>query len=116
MNLTLDQVRAQIDENDSELLKVLRRRLELVKQVGVIKSREGTPVYVPERELSLIEKRRAQAENLGLNPDLAEDVLRRVMRESYGAENDVGFKCLNESVKKIVIIGGMFTKAVVWQE
>ncbi len=106
MNLTLDQVRAQIDENDSELLKVLRKRLELVKQVGVIKSREGTPVYVPERELSLIEKRRAQAENLGLNPDLAEDVLRRVMRESYGAENDVGFKCLNESVKKIVIIGG----------
>lgn len=106
MNLTLDQVRTQIDENDSELLKVLRRRLELVKQVGLIKSKEGTPVYVPERERSLIDKRRAQASELGLNPDLAEDVLRRVMRESYGAENDVGFKCLNESVKKIVIIGG----------
>ncbi len=106
MNLTLDQVRTQIDENDSELLKVLRRRLELVKQVGIIKSKEGTPVYVPERERSLIDKRRAQASELGLNPDLAEDVLRRVMRESYGAENDVGFKCLNESVKKIVIIGG----------
>ena len=106
MNLTLDQVRTQIDENDSELLRVLRRRLELVKQVGLIKSKEGTPVYVPERERSLIDKRRAQASELGLNPDLAEDVLRRVMRESYGAENDVGFKCLNESVKKIVIIGG----------
>ena len=106
MNLTLDQVRTQIDENDSELLKVLRRRLELVKQVGLIKSKEGTPVYVPERERSLIDKRRAQASELGLNPDLAEDVLRRVMRESYGAENDVGFKCLNEPVKKIVIIGG----------
>jgi chorismate mutase/prephenate dehydrogenase len=106
MNLTLDQVRTQIDENDSELLKVLRRRLELVRQVGLIKSKEGTPVYVPERERSLIDKRRAQASELGLNPDLAEDVLRRVMRESYGAENDVGFKCLNESVKKIVIIGG----------
>ena len=39
-------------------------------------------------------------------PDLIEDVLRRVMRESYVSENDKGFKTLCPQLRPIVIIGG----------
>jgi chorismate mutase/prephenate dehydrogenase len=35
---------------------------------------------------------RKEAEKIGWLPDLIEDVLRRVMRESYISENDKGFK------------------------
>lgn len=105
MTLNLDDVRKEIDQADHDLISVLARRMALVKQVGEIKSREGTPVYVPERESQLLAKRRAEAELKGLSPDLIEDVLRRVMRESYTAEASA-FKCMNPSIKKVVIIGG----------
>ncbi|MGN1393060.1 MAG: bifunctional chorismate mutase/prephenate dehydrogenase [Succinivibrionaceae bacterium] len=106
MAVLLDEIRQQIDEVDKELINVISKRLSLVKEVGKIKSREGTPVYVPEREFSLLEKRRLDAINSGISPDLIEDVLVRLMRESYGAENGAGFRCLNPNIKKIVIIGG----------
>ena len=60
MTLNLDDVRKEIDQADQDLISVLARRMALVKQVGEIKSREGTPVYVPERESQLLAKRRAE--------------------------------------------------------
>ena len=71
-----------------------------------MKSRHGLPVYVPEREAAMLASRRQEAENLGVPPDLIEDVLRRVMRESYVSENDKGFKTLCPQLRPIVIIGG----------
>ena len=44
MTLNLDDVRKEIDQADQDLISVLARRMALVKQVGEIKSREGTPV------------------------------------------------------------------------
>ncbi|MDD6178201.1 MAG: bifunctional chorismate mutase/prephenate dehydrogenase [Ruminobacter sp.] len=102
----LEELRNQIDKVDQELISVFAKRLALVKEVGKVKSEIGTPVYVPEREFSLIQKRREEAKNQGVSPDLVEDVLRRIMRESYGTEDGAGFKCLNPNVRKIVIIGG----------
>lgn len=39
-------------------------------------------------------------------PNLIEDILRRVMRESYHSENDKGFKKLNPAMRPIVVVGG----------
>ena len=54
----------------------------------------------------MLAKRRAEAESQGVPPDLIEDVLRRVMRESYSSEKDSGFKCVNPALRPIVVIGG----------
>lgn len=102
----LTALRDQIDEVDKALLGLLARRLELVAQVGEVKSRHGLPIYVPEREASMLASRRAEASAIGVDPDLIEDVLRRVMRESYSSENDKGFKTLNSALRPVVIIGG----------
>ena len=89
----------EIDEVDKALLNLLAKRLELVAEVGEVKSRFGLPIYVPEREASMLASRRAEAEALGVPPDLIEDVLRRMMRESYSSENDKGFKTLCPSLE-----------------
>lgn len=102
----LTALRDQIDEVDKALLNLLAKRLELVAEVGEVKSRFGLPIYVPEREASMLASRRAEAEALGVPPDLIEDVLRRVMRESYSSENDKGFKTLCPSLRPVVIVGG----------
>lgn len=102
----LTALRDQIDDVDKALLNLLAKRLELVAKVGEVKSRFGLPIYVPEREASILASRRAEAEAIGVPPDLIEDVLRRVMRESYSSENDKGFKTLCPSLRPVVIVGG----------
>ncbi|WP_265494828.1 bifunctional chorismate mutase/prephenate dehydrogenase [Providencia heimbachae] len=106
MSVELSHLRDQIDEVDKSLLELLAKRLQLVADVGEVKSKHGLPIYVPERESSMLAARRFDAERLGVPPDLIEDVLRRIMRESYARENDKGFKTLNPSAGPIVIVGG----------
>ncbi|WP_192459229.1 bifunctional chorismate mutase/prephenate dehydrogenase [Musicola keenii] len=102
----LTALRDQIDEVDKALLALLSRRLQLVAEVGEVKSRYGLPIYAPDREAAMLSSRREDAEVLGVPPDLIEDVLRRVMRESYTSENDKGFKTLRPELRPIVIVGG----------
>ena len=102
----LTALRDQIDEVDKALLELLAKRLELVAEVGEVKSQYGLPIYVPERESAMLASRREEAAALGVPPDLIEDVLRRVMRESYSSENDKGFKTLYPNLRPVVIVGG----------
>ncbi|MCW9731992.1 bifunctional chorismate mutase/prephenate dehydrogenase [Avibacterium sp. 20-15] len=102
----LKALRTEIDTLDQELLQLFAKRLALVKKVGEIKHQQGLPIYVPNREAEMLQARRQEAEKLGVPPDLIEDVLRRLMRESYTRENQFGFKTVNPNIKKIVIVGG----------
>lgn len=102
----LKALRAEIDDLDRELLQLFAQRLELVKRVGAVKHQHGLPIYAPERENEMLHARRNEAEKLGISPDLIEDMLRRLMRESYARENQYGFKTTNAEIKKIVIVGG----------
>lgn len=102
----LDQLRREIDEADGQLIELLKRRRDLVAEVGRFKSAHGTPVYVPERESALLAARRAEAKLIGVSPDLVEDLLRRIMRESYSAESVSGFRCVVESPLPVVVVGG----------
>jgi chorismate mutase/prephenate dehydrogenase len=103
LNEQLQAVRQQIDAADSELVQLLLRRRELVAQVGVIKRAAGQPLYVPEREQQMLQLRRQQAEQAGLSADLIEDVLRRVIRESYQQQQAAD---VHLQQKKIVVVGG----------
>ncbi len=101
----LAALRSGIDELDSELVSLLARRAQLTTQVGQIKAETGMPVYVPEREKALIASRRAEAEQAGVSPDLTEDLLRRIMRESYHTQNN-RYRCINPAVEQVVVVGG----------
>ncbi|OTA20961.1 chorismate mutase [Xenorhabdus beddingii] len=106
MAAELSQLREQIDEVDKALLALLANRMNLVAQVGEIKSQLGLPIYAPDREAAMLASRRQEAENMGIPPDLIEDILRRIMRESYVSENDKGFKKLCSHLGPVVIVGG----------
>src|SRR5690554_3107072 len=99
----LDVLRQRIDETDSELVRLLLQRRQLASQVGVVKRQLGQPLYVPDREATMLAERRQQAELAGLSPDLIEDVLRRVIRESYQQQQAADVHLQDKS---IVIVGG----------
>jgi chorismate mutase/prephenate dehydrogenase len=102
----LTLLRDEIDEIDSDLVKLLQRRLSVTSKVGQLKSNVGKPIYDATREASLFAKRRQQASDSGLSPDLIEDVLRRLMRDSYVSQDASGYRCVNAECKKIVVVGG----------
>ena len=102
----LDVLRDKIDEVDRELVALLARRLALVGEVGEVKSRHGLPIYAPDREAAMLARRREEAEAHGVPGDLIEDVLRRIMRESYASEKETGFKCINPALRHVVVVGG----------
>ncbi|KMK52138.1 prephenate dehydrogenase [[Actinobacillus] muris] len=103
---SLAPIREQIDQVDQQLIQLLAKRLALVAEVGKIKHQYGLPVYAPDREAAMIQARRQEAEKQQISGDLIEDVLRRVMRESYANENRHGFKKINTDIEKMVIVGG----------
>ncbi len=53
---TLDDCREAIDAIDTELLKLLNKRMEVVHRVGEIKKESGGAIYRPEREKAIIER------------------------------------------------------------
>ncbi|WP_113907065.1 bifunctional chorismate mutase/prephenate dehydrogenase [Aliidiomarina celeris] len=102
---SLNELRKQIDNLDSELVDLLARRLALTQQVGTIKQGTGAPIYMPEREAELLEKRKQEAEQKGVPPELAEDVLRRIIRESYRTQH-VHYPQTYTGSGDVVVVGG----------
>jgi len=99
-------LRDEIDDIDSQIVSLLVKRRGITTKVGQLKSQVGMPIYAPDREASLLQERRNQAKDQGLCPDLIEDVLRRLMRDSYRSQDASGYKCVNPGCKKVVVIGG----------
>ena len=106
MNTELADIRNQIDEVDRQLLSLLAKRLELVVEAGRVKSDSGLSIYAPERESALIASRKADAEAFGVPPGLVEDVMKRIIRESYARESGNGYKALAPTRRPVVLVGG----------
>ena len=101
----LAPLREKIDSIDSKLVQLLAERAKVTAQVGKVKQQFALPVYVPEREQLLLSARREQALAQQVSPELVEDVLRRVMRESYATQEN-HFVCCRPGGGKVVVVGG----------
>ncbi|MCH1928720.1 bifunctional chorismate mutase/prephenate dehydrogenase [Shewanella sp. A25] len=112
----LEHLRGLIDGVDQQLLHLLRKRLDLVAQVGTVKHAAGLPIYAPQREAAMLAKRRDEAKAMGIAPQLIEDILRRLMRESYLNEKDVGFKQVKTDLGTVVIVGGKGQLGVLFKQ
>lgn len=98
--------RKEIDDLDLQLIDLLAKRRAVTKRVGDIKSEVGMPIFSPEREASLFKARRLEAKSKGVSEDLIEDLLRRIIQDSYKSQEVKGYSCINPDCKKVVVIGG----------
>jgi len=102
---TLSALRAQIDDIDAQWVALLAKRTELTREIGELKAQAGLPVYAPDREASMISERQQQANALGVSPVMIQDILRRVIRDSYYTQNG-RYRCVNPLSGTVVVIGG----------
>lgn len=102
----LSQLRDAIDAVDTQLVDLIAQRAAITAQVGQVKRQLKQPLYVPEREHRLIRARRQYAEQKGLAADLIEDVLRRIIRESYRTQTMQATPTSTDLSRPVVIVGG----------
>jgi len=100
------QVRNEIDSVDQQLVDLIAQRQQLTAKVGVLKATLDLPLYVPEREQALIAKNRELARQSDISPDLVEDVIRRIMRDSYANQDRTRSQVSLSQSKRVVVIGG----------
>lgn len=86
MSDQLQNLREQIDQWDSELLIVLARRMELVKQVGEYKQQHSLPPLDQSRWAEVKQARLAQASELGLDTALTHEILETIHEHALRLE------------------------------
>jgi len=83
--MELDSLRERIDQIDSELVKLLNERAEVVIKIGQLKNKTGGQIYAPDREKQVLEK--IKTENKGPLPDRAMVAIwRELMSGSFALE------------------------------
>ena len=75
------RLRRSIDNIDSALVHMLAERFRVTREIGVLKARHRMPPVDVSREETQVAKLRDKAGHAGLDPDFAEDFIRRVMAE-----------------------------------
>jgi len=92
----LASLRQQIDQLDTELLRLLNRRATLAKEIGAIKSRDSLPVYSPDREMKLLRSLEERSEG-PLRPESIHAIYREIMSAALALEKDIIIACLGPS-------------------
>lgn len=77
--MSLPKLRAQLDEIDAELIRVLAKRAGVVQEIWAWKQQHGVPRLDPVREAELRARLLAQAESLGLSRDAVSAILERIV-------------------------------------
>jgi chorismate mutase len=50
------ELREQVDEVDTELIRALNERARIVQEIMALKAESGTPVYDPKREEEILQR------------------------------------------------------------
>ncbi len=92
--MTLEELREGINQVDDELLKLLNRRMEFVKEVGKLKQSTGTSIYRPEREKEIVERLAKQSDGL-----LSKEAIEAIFLEIFAVSRNL------ELPEKIAYLG-----------
>ena len=89
--MDLKDLRDKIDVLDTELIRLLNERADLVRDVGEIKRAGGLEIYAPEREEALLSALVAKSQKLGgrLPAESLRAIYREIMSASLALEKDL---------------------------
>jgi chorismate mutase/prephenate dehydrogenase len=104
---TLEDLRGRLNEIDRRLLAAVAERKEVSREVARVKRATGRPTRDYEREREVILGVRAAAEELGVSPALAEDLLRLLIRSSLTTQEQASVVARGAgSGRRVLVIGG----------
>ncbi|NIQ37617.1 MAG: chorismate synthase [Proteobacteria bacterium] len=83
---TLEEIRAEIDSVDRQMIQLLARRNEISAKIGRYKREKGLKIRDPDRERTLLKERMTWATEVGINRELVQDLFHRIMKTSRGIQ------------------------------
>ena len=105
--MSLDDLREQLSGVDRRLVQLIAERQQLVTEIGRHKRSAGAATRDYAREKDVLDMGRAQADELGIDPDIAEDVLRKLIRSSLASqERDRVIAEGKGDGRRVLVIGG----------
>jgi len=105
--MSLDDLRDDLSAVDRQLVELIAARQKIVSEIGHDKLSSGTGTRDYAREKDVLDMGRAQAMELGIDPDLAEDVLRKLIRSSLASqERDRVIAEGKGDGRRVLVIGG----------
>jgi chorismate mutase/prephenate dehydrogenase len=105
--MILEQLRAELSALDTELLTLIARRQMLSREVAEAKRAVGRPTRDFQRERDVLMLARTNASALGVSPDLAESIMRLLIRGSLATQERIRVAAGGQgSGRTALVIGG----------
>jgi chorismate mutase/prephenate dehydrogenase len=105
--MTLDELRKRLSEVDRELIALIAARQKIVAEIGAHKIQNAVPTRDYEREREVLKGARDQALELGLEADLAEQIMQLLIRSSLTHQERTRVAAQTSGAgKRVLIIGG----------
>ena len=105
--MSLDDLRDDLSAVDRQLVELIAARQKIVSEIGHHKLSSGTGTRDYAREKDVLDMGRRQATELGIDPDLAEDVLRKLIQSSLASqERDRVIAEGKGDGRRVLVIGG----------
>ncbi len=88
----IQEIREAIDNIDEEIIKLIGRRFNYVKEIVKFKDKDRDSIVAKDRYNEVIESRRMLAVENGLNPDLIENVYKSLINHFINKEIEIARK------------------------
>ena len=86
---SLNELRAQIDKLDDQLLELLSRRMRISCEIGRYKKEHGMPIFQAQRYDEILERRAAQAVQMGMGREFMRSILQFIHEESVQHQMEI---------------------------
>ena len=105
--MSLDELRQRLSAVDTELVKLVAQRQQIVAEVSAHKIDTGAPTRDYEREREVLSSVHHQSLELGLEPDVAESIMRLLIRSSLTHQEQTRVAAESSGAgKRALVIGG----------
>jgi chorismate mutase / prephenate dehydrogenase len=105
--MTLDELRRHLDGLDRQLLQTIAERQATSREIARVKRATGYPTRDFARERDVIVGARSNAESVGVSPDVAETVIRLLIRSSLTTQEQASVAAHGSgSGRRALVIGG----------
>ena len=78
--------RKKINRLNADIIKMISERVEVAKEIGIVKRRYGKPVVDKQRERAVLDQVRVLAMEMHLDPDGVERIFTEIIRLCVKAE------------------------------
>jgi chorismate mutase / prephenate dehydrogenase len=105
--MTLEELRKRLSEVDRELIGLVAARQKIIAEIGAHKIQNAVPTRDYEREREVLKGAGTQARSLGLEPELAVEIMQLLIRASLTHQEQRRVAAGTSGAgKRVLIIGG----------